>query len=51
MEIILCIAIFFLLFFHMRNIFKISYYETKLKNRNINVDIVKNMPVYKLWVN
>lgn len=51
MEITAIIVIIFLLFFHARNIFKISYYETKLKNRRVDISKVKNMSIYKLWVN
>ena len=45
--VIICV----LLFSHCRNTFKISYYETKLKNRGVDIDRVKYMPIYKLWLN
>lgn len=49
--IILIGVVLFLLFLHCRDIFKIAYYETKLKNNNINIENVKNLPIYKLWLN
>lgn len=35
---------------YLRNNFKLGYYETKLDNASINISKVKNMPLYKLWL-
>jgi hypothetical protein len=40
-----------LVWFLLQNAFKIGYYETKLKNRNVDISRIKNMPIYKLWLN
>ncbi len=47
---ILAIIILCLIFFNGRNIFKIAYYETKLEIAGIDINRVKNMPIYKLWL-
>ncbi len=45
----LCLGAF--VFQSIRTDFKISYYETKLTNRDVDIDRVKTMPWYKLWIN
>ena len=48
---IFVVVVFILCWVHCQNEFKISYYEEKLKNRNVNIKKVENMPFYKLWLN
>jgi len=42
------IALVWLYFQNLRMTYKISYYETKLENRWVDISKVKNMPWYKL---
>ena len=47
----LIVILIILGFFYLQKIFKITYYETKLENRGVEISHVKNMPFYKLWLN
>ena len=38
-------------FVNLRKTFKITYYETKLESRNVDIKKVQLMPWYRLWVN
>ena len=49
--ILFVVIIIFLLFLLFRNIFKISYYETKLINMDVDISRVRKMPIYKMWLN
>lgn len=33
----------------LKSIYKISYYETKLENRGVNIDDVKNMSLWAMF--
>lgn len=46
---LLILCIYF--FTDLRHMFKISYYERKLCNRDVDISAVKNMAWYKLWIN
>lgn len=48
--IILIVIVVGLCFSHFQKTVKIAYYETKLKNRDVDISKVKNMPFYKLWL-
>ena len=48
---LLIIVVVVQFFVHLRNQFKINYYEAKLLNRGVNIDRVKDMPIYKIWLN
>lgn len=50
MEVLTLIIVATLCFTVQRMRFKISYYETKLENRNIEINHVKFMAWWKLWI-
>jgi len=52
MVLIFLIVLVLILFLqNLRFAFMISYYETKLKNRGVDISRVEQMPFWKLWLN
>ena len=47
---VLLIIIFIMWWSIMRMTFKISYYEAKLEHRAVDIEAVKFMPWYKVWI-
>ena len=52
-QIILIVIVFILALIVLRkgmiDSFKISYYESKLNNRNVDISKVKNITLYGIW--